>query len=460
VPIFKAQRGSSKKNTRQQHQYESVTLTPYALSDDGRGLADDESGRKVFIDGALPEETVVATIMKDSRHYRQAKVKEVLSPSPERIEPPCLIFKRCGGCSVQYMSQSQQLNFKQNAVLSQLSRWADITPQDVLPMISYAGYQYRQRIRLSVDYHKNGDLYLGFHEPNSRRVVNVNECMVIEPLIQSLLPLLRSWLLSIKPKLVGHIEVVSTDTAIGVVIRHTRPLSVDDRQMLQVALEDENMPIELWFQGEKRAALESVEAKPTDPRLSYRLEAFGLCLQFHPQDFIQSNHDVNQAMVAQAIELMDLQPNECVMDLFCGIGNFSLPLAQKARWVIGIEGVSQMVERARHNAEINQISNVSFAVQDLADDSLDIHSILSNIPEVEQIDALLLDPPRSGAKEISQQIMKLAPKRIVYVSCDSSTFARDAKILAGNGYLLSRLGVIDMFPQTSHIELMGLFISQ
>jgi len=194
-----------------------------------------------------------------------------------------------------------------------------------------------------------------------------------------------------------------------------------------------------------------------DPRLTYVLDDFDLSLSFHPQDFIQSNHRVNQAMVAQALELMSPQAHEHIVDLFCGIGNFSLPLAKKAKYVTGIEGVDAMVIRARDNAAQNRLCNTHFSVADLTNEEI-VSSFIGRHFDNALIDGLLLDPPRSGAKEVCQKMTELSPKRIVYVSCDSATFARDTKLLVDSGYRLSRLGVVDMFPQTPHIEVMGLFI--
>jgi 23S rRNA (uracil1939-C5)-methyltransferase len=218
---------------------------------------------------------------------------------------------------------------------------------------------------------------------------------------------------------------------------------------------------EVYFQGAKNAVLENVAGETVDPRMEYALVLQQpLALRFHPQDFIQSNLEVNQAMVAQALDLLAPQPTEHIVDLFCGIGNFSLAIAQQAKHVTGIEGIDAMVGRARDNAQYNQLDNLTFLVQDLSDASFDASVITNNVrfSAPLSVDGLVLDPPRSGAKEICQNIRKLLPKRIVYVSCDSSTFARDAKILVENGYVLSHLGLMDMFPQTSHIELMALFV--
>jgi 23S rRNA (uracil1939-C5)-methyltransferase len=453
---------------------EPIELTVERLADDGRGIASDQ-GKTVFIEGALVGETVLTTITKRSNKYSEGRVKTLLVSSPERVTPPCPVFSRCGGCSVQYMAANKQLDFKQASVLSQLSRWADVEPKQLLPAITGPEYGYRQRVRLAVDYTKDAQLSLGFREVNSSRVVNVDQCAVLEPPLQSLLLPLKTWLLSLKPKVVSHIELLNSAAGPSVVVRHERKLGLEDRiqltQLLRLSIggkpidekSTEAVPAEkthLWFQGEKGAVLENVKGEAVDPRLEYIVDADqALALSFHPQDFIQSNRVVNQSMVTQAVEWLAPQADEHIVDLFCGIGNFSLPLAQRAKWVTGVEGVNAMVARARDNAVSNQIDNITFVKKDLLDDDLSVKS-MTNVKDAQgklTVDGLLLDPPRSGAKAICHNIRKLLPQRIVYVSCDSSSFARDTKLLIDQGYSLSRLGVMDMFPQTAHIELMALF---
>ncbi|MFT5117655.1 MAG: 23S rRNA (uracil1939-C5)-methyltransferase [Kiritimatiellia bacterium] len=443
---------------------EPIELTVERLADDGRGIASDQ-GKTVFIEGALVGETVLTTITKRSNKYSEGRVKALLASSPERITPPCPIFSRCGGCSVQYMAANKQLEFKQASVLSQLSRWADVQPEQLLPAITGPEYGYRQRVRLAVEYTKDAQLYFGFREVNSRRIVSVDQCAVLEPPLQSLLLPLKTWLLSVKPKVVSHIELLNSVAGPSVVIRHERKLGLDERvqlaQLLCLSIDGKSTePPPLWFQGEKGAVLENIKGEAVDPRLQYSVHADqALALSFHPQDFIQSNRVVNQSMVTQAVEWLAPQADEHIVDLFCGIGNFSLPLAQRAKWVTGVEGVNAMVARARDNAVSNQVDNITFVKKDLLDADLSVKSI-TNVKGVQgklTVDGLLLDPPRSGAKAICHHIRKLLPQRIVYVSCDSSSFARDTKLLIDQGYSLSRLGVMDMFPQTAHIELMALF---
>jgi len=239
-----------KTSANKERSYPSLTLTIRGLSDDGRGIAND-NGRTVFVDGALPEETVLATIIETRRNYSQAKIKKILQASPQRLSPPCKVFKQCGGCSVQYMELQQQLVFKQEAVLSQLSRWANVVPEQLLEPVSLNDYGYRQRIRLAVDYNRNGELFFGFREATSRRLVNIEQCLVAEPQLQLLLPLLKQWLLTLKPRVVSHIELVGAGNDIGIVIRHTRPLAIDIRRQLASLLAQQGHIYKLGFRAAK-----------------------------------------------------------------------------------------------------------------------------------------------------------------------------------------------------------------
>lgn len=434
---------------------ELVELTIERLTDDGRGLAFDH-GKTIFVEGALDGEVVSASVTKRTSKFNEARVKEISHASPERITAPCPVFTRCGGCSVQHMLPEKQLAFKQNAVLSQLSRWASARPKTLLPALSGNEYGYRQRVRLSVDYSKIGEVSLGFRESTSHRLVNIVECKVLEPKLQPLIAPLREWLAILKPKVIGHIELIHTEDTIGIVVRHTRKVATTERVQLTALIPD----AQIWFQSEKDASLENSLGELVDPRIHYHLAlSQPLSLSFHPQDFVQSNASINQKMVAQALDLLDPQPDEHIVDLFCGVGNFSLAIAQKAKYVTGVEGIEAMVARAQNNAQQNALDNVTFITKDLSAEDISGYSMINNkrFDKPLSIDGLVLDPPRSGAKAICQNILKLSPKRIVYVSCDSSTFARDAKILIENGYDCAQLGLMDMFPQTAHIELMALF---
>ncbi|MFT6386647.1 MAG: 23S rRNA (uracil1939-C5)-methyltransferase [Cellvibrionaceae bacterium] len=458
------------------------------LSDDGRGIAKintatefssasasgqkrasskSSKGKTVFIDGALPEETVNATVFQHSNRYSEAYVTEIIKPSKQRVQAKCKHYTRCGGCHVQHMSIEEQHRFKLGAILDQLKNWAQIEPEIVIPTLSSEQYRYRRRVRLGVDSRKSdgNKPLMGFRQNNSKQLIRVTECPVMVESLESLIEPLQMWLNTYVLS-ITHIELIDTDKTVGVVIRYARSLSLDLRQQLQTILD----PFDAicWFQNEKNGDLESVEGVRVKPELRYGLSdslhsqllsvqpvsARRLTLNFHPQDFIQGNANVNQLMVTQAIELMKPQAEENILDLFCGVGNFSLPLSRLAKQVRGVEGVENMVVTATDNAKRNHCDNTQFFKVDLSD----WKAIVSSGMLSSSCDALILDPPRSGAKTLCEKINKLMPKRIVYVSCDSATFARDAQLLCGHSYILSHLGLVDMFPQTSHSEVMGLFV--
>ncbi len=421
------------------------------LSDDGRGISTID-GKTIFIEGALSDEAVSAKIVSEKSRFIEGSVVEVIQPSSKRTEPECRYYGVCGGCHVQHMIAEEQHRFKRDAVIQQLKRWADIEPEIILPTIVSDTYHYRQRVRLGVTI-KSGEVTLGFRQKNSKQLVDVNQCPVMEKSLSCLLQPIRDWLIQYQPA-VSHIELVHSEVTIGVVLRHTRPIDVSVREHLQRDLKLFNA--QCWYQGKKQAALQDLGSACVDPRLSYSIQINTshnriLQLSYHPQDFIQGNAKVNQQMIMQAISLLSPQPHERFLDLFCGIGNFSLPLSLFAKEVTGIEGVEGMVSRASDNAESNQCKNVHFLHMDLSSiDELDQHG--------QQYDGIILDPPRGGASTICENINKLMPKRIVYVSCDSTTFTRDAQILCSHNYKLKTMGVMDMFPQTFHSEIMGLFV--
>ena len=270
---------------------------------------------------------------------------------------------------------------------------------------------------------------------------------MLKPL-SALLPVLKAWLNQYQTA-VSHIELVAAEPQLGVVVRHTRPLSLSRRDDLQQLLTP--LKAVCWFQGDKQGMLETIKGDAVDPRLSYALPDYGLTLSYHPQNFIQANAAVNQKMIEQALRLLKPQRHERFLDLFCGVGNFSLPLSRLAAHVLGVEGIAAMVAQAAENAASNGCESAHFIQADLA-------AVASVSDQLAGFDGLILDPPRSGAKVICENIPKLSPKRIVYVSCDAATFVRDAQLLYKNRYRLTQVGVVDMFPQTSHSEIMGLFV--
>lgn len=419
------------------------------LGHDGRGIAS-WNGKTLFIKGALPGERVSARLVRDHSRYAEARIDKLLEPSPERVAAPCPHFASCGGCQLQHLPVNQQLAFKQKAVLDQLELWGGVKPKRVLPPITSSDSGYRRCARLGVSY---GDsVVLGFRQQNSHQLVDIDTCLVLAPGLQRLIQPLKAWLAGLESAgAVTHIELLETTDCAAVILRHPEPLTAADLAGLAVLAGE--LGIRIWLQPGEANDLRDVDGQPVNPRLSYALSEFNLSLRFHPQDFIQVNPEVNARMVAQAIDLLALKGNERVLDLFCGIGNFTLPLARRCAQVIGIEAVDSMVVRGRENAAAEGITNAEFIAADLL--KLSEHRLQQTCGKV---DAVLLDPPRDGAKEIISKLGQLSPKRIVYVSCNPATLARDARVLAEAGYQLDSVGVLDMFPHTSHVESMAVFV--
>ncbi len=429
------------------------------MSHDGRGVASLD-GKTVFIDGALVGEKVTARLVEDHARFIDARIDQLIEGAPERVLPPCEHFASCGGCQLQYMQPSAQVEMKQKAVLEQLQRWGGVVPKKLLPPISAGDRAYRSRARLGVWYEDDGSVTLGFRQRYSNAITPISQCIVLVPELNALLAPLHKWLGELRAaKAVTHIELVKGQNQIVVILRHTKKLADADLEVL--ALLEKQQACTVWLEPNGNQGLTDLAGQPCDPRLVYTVA--GVQLAFHPQDFTQVNPEVNQRMVAQALELLDLKPADRVLDLFCGIGNFTLPIAQQCAEVVGIEAVESMVARGRENADRLQIGNAKFIAANLADMT---HTQLQRLGDMkaQEIAAILLDPPRDGAKDIIASILRLgaskqlSPKRIVYVSCNPATLARDSALLAEAGYRLEKLGVLDMFPHTSHVESMALFL--
>lgn len=430
------------------------------LSHDGRGIAILD-GKTLFIDGALTGEKVTARLVEDHPRFIDARIDQLLSTSPERVEPPCPHYANCGGCQLQHMQPAAQLAMKQQSLLEQLQRWGGVAPKRVLPAISAGDTGYRSRARLGVWYEADGSVSLGFRQQYSNAITHVNQCMVLVPELNTLLAPLHDWLTNLRAaKAVTHIELVKGQQQTAIILRHTKKLAeVDLVGLTQLA---EQQACNVWLEPNGNLGLTDLKGEECDPRLVYQLES--LELAFHPQDFTQVNPEVNQQMVAQALALLALKPDDRVLDLFCGIGNFTLPISRHCAEVIGIEAVESMVLRGRENTERLGITNAKFIAANLADMTHTQLQRLGGANKEQEITAILLDPPRDGAKDIITSIQRwvagkqLSPKRIVYVSCNPATLARDSALLAEAGYQLDAVGVLDMFPHTSHVESMALFL--
>ena len=407
------------------------------LSHDGRGLARTQAssvsrsrnsqGKTIFIAGALPGETVSVRVLEDRRRFINARVLSVVEPSGQRVEQPCRHFRQCGGCSLQYWSRDGQLQGKQDIVLNQLQRFSAIVPDEIAPPLISEPYGYRHRARLAMRWQKNG-LALGSREKQSQAVCSIRECPVLAEPLQELPGLLQTLLPGLqKPETISHAELFLADNGRGVLLRHIRPIPDKDcDQLQQFAGQDR---LHLYLQSAPDA-IHCLYSPSDDPWLYNEIQEFNLSLQFQPLDFTQVNWSINRKMVVQAVEWLQLDGSEKALDLFCGLGNFSLALARKVQSVTGVEGSTGAVERATHNAHLNQLDNCDFHQADL--------SALADSREWfnRHYDVLLLDPPRTGAIDIIEQMSACLSDRIFYVSCNPPTLARDAGALREQGFRL------------------------
>ncbi|MBK5007695.1 23S rRNA (uracil(1939)-C(5))-methyltransferase RlmD [Pseudomonas sp. S32] len=419
-------------------------LTVERLAGDGRGIAFHD-GRTWFVSGALAGEVVEARVLSARGKVVDARLERLLQASPERREAPCRHYARCGGCNLQHLPHAAQLALKQRTLAEQLQRVAGVQPEQWAAPLSGPEFGYRRRARVAVRWDvKARHLEVGLRAEASQDIVALDDCMVLVQPLQSILRHLPTVLRSLgKPQALGHVELFS-GTAEAVLVRHVAPLPAEDLARLQAFCEQASA--QLWLQGEDEPA-PVVQGAP----LGFALAPWQLELAWRPRDFVQVNAQVNTAMIEQALAWLAPQADERVLDLFCGLGNFALPLARQAREVVAVEGVQAMVDRAAANARSNNVHNARFFQADLS------QPLAGSGWAAEGFSAVLLDPPRDGAFEVVQGIARLKAKRLVYVSCNPATLARDAQVLVGQGYRLKRAGILDMFPQTAHVEAMALF---
>lgn len=421
------------------------------VTHDGKGIATID-GKKVFIAGALAGEEVRFQRRKVRRNYDEAELLEVLQPSADRIEPRCAAYGVCGGCSLQHVSIERQRQIKQQSLRESLERIGHVEPQEWLEPVTAESWGYRRRARLTVkDVQAKGRTLVGFRERHAPFVADMHHCDVLAEPVGSMLDELSALVgqLSIRARL-PQIEVAVADNAVGLVIRVLDPPTADD--LLLLGHFGEQHQVRIYLQPGGLDTITLFYPSEPQPSLHYKLPDFDVVLEFEPFDFVQINGPLNARMVALALEKMDLSPDDKVLDLFCGLGNFSLPIARKAGEVLGIEGAAELVDRARANAALNGISNARFITADLSQ----IHGNESWIKET--WDTVLLDPARAGAIEVVSHMKALGPRRVVYVSCHPGTLARDANELVQNqGYRLVAAGILDMFPHTAHVESIAVF---
>ena len=421
-----------------------------SLSHEGRGVAHIE-GKTVFIENALPGEQVEFKYVSKRAKFDQGVAENIITANDQRITPECQYFGYCGGCSLQHMKPEAQLAHKQSVLLEQFTHLGNVQPETVLPPLEGPSFGYRHKARLAAKHViKKEKVLVGFREKRSAFVADIKECKVLHPDVGLKFEALQQLIegLSILNQ-IPQIEAAVSDNGTALVFRHLADFTEEDIAKL-IAFEDEHH-LKLFLQPGGYDSVHRLK-KDEDDELFYKLDDHDITIYFKPVDFTQINVEINQKMINLAIELLDPKEDEHILDLFCGVGNFTLPLARKAKSVVGIEGDKGLVERAKKNATRNQIDNADFFVADLAE--LD----KSNEFMKGTYDKILLDPARTGAKEIIETLNTKNVKRIVYVSCNPATFARDAGILVNEkGFKLTKAGVMDMFPHTTHVESIGLF---
>lgn len=455
---------SGNRGRRQKLPAEPITLTIERLSHEGRGVARND-GKIAFVDGALPGETVSAIYTSRRSQFDELKLADVLQASADRVTPPCAVATICGGCLLQHMTAEAQLAHKEQVLIDQLKHTTGITDFELLPAMASASGSYRRKARLAVRYvHKKADVLVGFREKASTFITDMNHCVtLVQPVARLIMPLRKLILAMDNCREIPQIEVavgeqrcvvseeLESNLRVTLTLRHLQPLTEHDLQLLRDFADEQG--IEWYLQSGGPDTVTRFWPQSGDNQLQYYLpdETGDICMNFFPGDFTQVNADINRRMIVQAIQLLDLQPEDRVLDLFCGLGNFSLPMARRCQSVCGVEGSQDMVNRAAENARQNAIENTEFYAADLFTD-FDQNSWARPV-----YDKVLLDPPRSGALELVSRIRDLSPQTIVYVSCNPATLARDAAELNKQGYRLTHAGIMDMFPHTGHVESMARF---
>ncbi len=434
---------------------ESFTVSIESLDEEGRGIAK-VNGKTVYVSGAIAGEVVECLYTRLFNRYDEARVVKILHTSPDRVEPQCEHVSFCGGCSLQHISLNAQLANKQAWLLTQLKPFTHITSDNILKPITSVGYHYRRKARLGVRYvHKKEKILVGFRERSGRYLADLNACPILMPPVNNLILPLSDLISSLTcSDAIPQIEVAIGDNATALVFRHITHLDESDHQ--KIIAFAKMRKIHAYLQPSGLYSVHRIYPSPTgdlqDELLSYQLPTQNLTLHFHPCDFIQINAKVNQKLINQVLALLELTADDNVLDLFSGLGNFSLPIAQQARSVHTVEGVDVMVKRARYNAKCNNITNITSIHADL-EQSLESYDWFTH-----DYNKVVIDPPRSGAAAIIPSLINKRPSHIVYVSCNPTTLVTDAQQLIENGYRLAKIGIVDMFSQTAHIESIAQFV--
>jgi len=417
----------------------------HALSHEAQGVSRSQD-KVMFIPGTLPGETVKVQVDKEMRHFNHGKLIELVSVSNERVEPFCPHFKRCGACQLQHLASDKQLGYKQQNLHEQLTRQLKLNDIPWQAPIESEPFNYRRRARLGVRYRKQQDeIIVGFREEANKHLAAIKACPVLQPSLSELITPLQVLISQLVSKSrITQLELIASDDTDVAVLRHLKKMEAQDVKKLKKWAQAKN--IQLFLQGDEDEGLTCLWPEEAAP-LSYEVQ--GNDLHFNVKNFIQGNKEVNKKMLAQAQNWLAAKPHETLLDLFAGIGNFSVPMAQQFKQVVAVEGISDMVKQIDHNSALNKQDNVQAMMLNLADEVL-----LQKLPKT---DAILLDPPRTGAAELMPWLSR-QKSRILYVACEPSSLVRDAKVLLEAGFKLDKICVMDMFPQTKHVESMALFV--
>lgn len=445
---------------RRSRKRKKLDLTPREISidsmaHDGRGVGRGEDGKVVFVDYALPGEIVRFVPVMNRKSYLFGSTIEVLQASEHRIEPKCAVFGQCGGCVLQHLDERVQIQYKQQQLLENFRKIGDVQPEALFEPMTGPHWGYRRRARLGAKFvPKKGGMIVGFRERNSSYIQPTERCEVLYPEVSALLPDLRATLeqTSCNDK-IPQVEISVADNAMVMIVRHLETFVQNDLDLLTEFAKRNQLQVFL-----QPGNLKSVHPLyPVQPEpLYYDFEQFDVRVEFLPTDFIQVNGEINEQLVSRTIELLDLQPDDRVLDLFCGVGNFTLPLARRANTVVGVEGDQALVNRANHNKQLNRLDDVEFHFGDLFKEDMSATSHGDWLTQ--KFDKILLDPPRSGAAEMIRRLPQFEASKVVYVSCGPATLARDAGVMVHqHGYRMTHAGVIDMFPHTAHVESIAVF---
>jgi 23S rRNA (uracil1939-C5)-methyltransferase len=413
------------------------------LSHDGRGVARSANGKTCFIAGALPGETIQYKTLKSKRSFDEGICTQILEPSANRVIPRCEYFEKCGGCELQHLDAQAQLQWKQHQLQSLFAR-AGLEPKQWMPPLHADVWNYRRRTRLAVVYEKRGRVAVGFREKSSKRVVDIGHCMVLDERLNQLMPELKALAINFKNKGLGEIELSAGDTQLAVCLSLKSALNPKDIVAIKARL-----PETQTWQKLPGKVLEQVSGEG-----GLKTQLFGgMQMEFQPGQFIQINSALNRAMLEQAINWVDPQPNQKMLDLFCGSGNFSLAFAPQVKSVLGAEGLDDLCKQGEQNALLNELPNLEFETVNLFESGQ--YARLGK----DSFDIVVLDPPRPGAAELMPWLSTLGPEKILYVSCHPATMVRDIQMLSGV-YQVEKVGAMNMFPHTTHLEAMTLLVKK